>query len=102
MRAMLIIVAAAMSLLGFGASQAWAAPANDSFAAAHQLSSASGDVASTNQGATAETGEPNHAGVVGGSSVWFRWTADRTGGLTILTRQISFDTVLAVYTGPSV
>jgi Ca2+-binding RTX toxin-like protein len=82
--------------------RALAAPGNDNFAAAQQLSGTAGGVSSTNQGATKEIGEPDHAGNTGGASVWFRWTAGRSGGLTVLTRHISFDTVLGVYTGASV
>ncbi len=51
--------------------------------------------------ATTEVNEPQHAGVVGGKSVWWRWQA--TGGeqITIDTFGTNFDTVLAVYTGDS-
>lgn len=77
-------------------------PANDVFAAAQVFAGTAGDMAATSQDATKETGEPAHAGNAGGASVWFRWTPDRTGRMTILTRQITFDTVVAVYTGASV
>jgi Ca2+-binding RTX toxin-like protein len=78
------------------------APANDAFAAAHLLGGTEGDLAATSKDATKEVGEPAHAGNPGGASVWYRMTPNRTGRMTVLTRQISFDTVLAVYTGPSV
>jgi Ca2+-binding RTX toxin-like protein len=78
------------------------APANDAFAAAQPLAGTEGDLAATSKDATKEVGEPAHAGNPGGASVWFRLTPARTGRMTVLTRQISFDTVLAVYTGPSV
>jgi Ca2+-binding RTX toxin-like protein len=77
-------------------------PPNDAFAAAQVLAGTSGDTAASSQEATKETGEPAHSGNAGGASVWFRWTPDRTGRMTLLTRQITFDTVLAVYTGASV
>ena len=78
------------------------APANDNFAAAQALSGPSGEVVATNKEATKEVGEPNHAGNAGGASVWFHWTADQTGTLTVWTYRPSFDSVLAVYTGNSV
>lgn len=48
--------------------------------------------------ATAEIGEPNHGGVSAGQSVWFRWTAARSG-LILIRCSSSFETVLAVYRG---
>ena len=51
--------------------------------------------------ATAEPGEPLHAGVLGGKSVWWRWQATATAQVTIDTLGSDFDTVLAVYTGDS-
>lgn len=62
----------------------------------------SGILQSTNVGATKETGEPNHGGKPGGSSVWYRWTAPTNGIATFRTLGSSFDTLLAVYTGPNV
>ena len=49
--------------------------------------------------ATKEPGEPNHAGNPGGKSVWWKWTAPRTGRVQLDTQESSFDTLLAVYTG---
>ncbi len=61
-----------------------------------------------NLNATSEPGEPMHAGVPGGKSVWFQWTPSPTllglgssGVATISTAGSSFDTLLAVYTGTS-
>src|SRR5262245_43126211 len=79
-----------------------APPANDAFASARALGATSGDLAATSADATKEAGEPAHAGNPGGASVWFRLTPERTGRMTVFTRQISFDTVLAVYTGTTV
>jgi hypothetical protein len=79
-----------------------APPANDAFASARALGASSGDLAATSADATKEAGEPAHAGNPGGASVWFRLTPERTGRMTVFTRQISFDTVLAVYTGTTV
>lgn len=54
------------------------------------------------QFASKESGEPNHAGNIGGKSVWFEWTAPETGIISINTHGSSFDTLLAVYTGVSI
>ena len=77
-------------------------PVNDSFANRIQVTGISWTRAGTNVGATLETGEPNHAGVPQGASVWWRWTATRSGPVRITTQGSSFDTVLAIYTGASV
>jgi hypothetical protein len=79
-----------------------AAPANDTFADASPLDgflpvSATG----TNVEATTKPDEPDHAGNLGGHSVWWRWTAPESGGVTMDTCASNFDTTLAVYTGSS-
>lgn len=84
-------------VLGFVA--AGARPANDHFAARAALAGTPVSVTATTAGATKETGEPNHAGSAGGSSVWWSWTAPGDGTLTLSTEGSNFDTVLAVYTG---
>ncbi|MGN6201911.1 MAG: InlB B-repeat-containing protein [Solirubrobacterales bacterium] len=53
----------------------------------------------SNRFATGQAGEPEHAGEAGGSSVWFKWTAPRSGTVNIDTCESDFDTLLAVYTG---
>lgn len=53
------------------------------------------------EAATFEVGEPDHAGIVGGKSVWFSWTSVAVGDVVISTEGSSFDTLLSVYTGPS-
>ena len=76
---------------------------NDLFSFAQVLSGTSGSVTGTTAGATKETGEPNHAGNAGGSSVWYSWTAPAAGGVfTFNTQGSGFDTLLGVYTGSSV
>jgi hypothetical protein len=75
---------------------------NDDFADAIPLTGLSGTTQGTNIGATAQPGEPVHAGVGGGTSVWWGWTAPFDGDVTVDTFGSSFDTVLAVYTGNSV
>lgn len=74
---------------------------NDHFANAALLSGASGSAAGSNVGATWEWGEPAHAGVGGGQSVWWRWTAPASGYVVFDTRGSDFDTVLAAYRGLS-
>ena len=52
----------------------------------------------TNTTATAENGEPKHAGKPGGKSVWLKYTATISGLVTVNTRGSAFDTLLGVYT----
>lgn len=75
---------------------------NDAFANATPLNGASGSVKVKNRIATLEVGEPVHAGVTGGRSVWWRWIATSSGRVTIHTRGSSVNTLLAVYTGSDV
>ncbi len=77
-------------------------PANDFFAEAIPLTGASGSVTADTTQATKEVGEPNHAGNFGGKSVWWDFRAPQDGVLTLNTLGSSFDTVLALYTGPVV
>lgn len=76
-------------------------PFNDDFA---NRSALSGDTATTrgvSTFATAEASEPSHGGT-GGASLWWTWTATRSGSVLLDTGGSSFDTLLAVYTGSSV
>ena len=75
---------------------------NDKFANAQLLSSESGTATGSNASATKEAGEPNHAGQLGGASVWYSWTAPSGGTVVMDTFQSNFDTLLAVYTGNNV
>ncbi len=79
-----------------------AQPANDNFTSASLIADASCSVAGSNVNATKETGEPNHAGNVGGRSIWYRWTAPSNGTVTFNTVGSVPDTLLAVYTGTAV
>jgi len=56
----------------------------------------------TNVSTTKESGEPNHAGNAGGTSVWWNWTPSFTGTVTLSTVGSNFNTLLAVYTGSAV
>jgi hypothetical protein len=77
------------------------APPNDDFGAV-TLASTATVVYGANQLATKQRHEPYHAGVSGGRSVWWTWTAPASGAMTIDTFGSSFDTLLAVYTGSSI
>ena len=78
-----------------------ARPANDTFLNRTSLSGASGSTSGNTLLGTKENGEPNHANNIGGSSIWWAWTAPSSGQVTLSTSS-SFDTLLAVYTGSSV
>jgi hypothetical protein len=73
-------------------------PANDDFAGAQALP-LTGVVHGSTVGATAEPGEPAHAGSIARHSVWFTWSTPTNGALEANTYGSPFDTVLAVYTG---
>jgi len=75
---------------------------NDNFANREILTGVSGATTGSTVGATKESGEPNHAGNVGGASIWYSWTAPTTGLATIDTYTSGFDTLLAVYTGTGI
>lgn len=79
-----------------------AQPANDPFAGAWTLTGALVSTNGNNATATKEAGEPNHAGNQGGRSVWFNWTAAKSGQIRVHTVGSSINTLLAVYTGNSV
>ena len=51
--------------------------------------------------ASRETGEPQHGGDAGNASIWYAWTAPFTGPAYVSTYGSDFDTLLGVYTGPS-
>jgi hypothetical protein len=72
---------------------------NDNFGDRITLSGQTNQVTASNVGASKQTGEPAHGGNPGGRSVWWSWTAHITAPVLISTRNSSFDTVLAVYTG---
>ncbi len=77
-------------------------PANDSFAGAIALTRAAGTASGSNRFATKEAGEPAHAGIAGGASVWWKITPNRSRRVRLGTAGSSFDTTLAVYTGSAV
>jgi probable HAF family extracellular repeat protein len=74
-------------------------PANDAFAASDPIWIG----LATNRLATKEPGEPDHAGNLGGASVWYGIPARQQATATwVSIDDSSFDTTLAVYTGSSV
>jgi hypothetical protein len=75
--------------------------AADNFSESTLLPLNNGSVHGNTFGATVESGEPVHAGVAGGQTVWFSWRPTGNGIATFDTIGSGFDTVLAVYTGSS-
>ena len=80
-----------------------ASASNDNFADPQPLDSELPSFTSgSNVGATAEPGEPSHAGRAAGASVWFEWTPVSSGPVTLSTcASTGLDPLLAVYTGSS-
>ena len=76
-----------------------ARPANDLFINRFSITGTSGSTSGTSLLASKETGEPNHAGNSGGSSIWWKWTAPSNGQVSLDTKGSGFNTLLAVYTG---
>ncbi|MEO6002116.1 MAG: PQQ-binding-like beta-propeller repeat protein [Opitutus sp.] len=74
-------------------------PFNDSFAERAVVSGPNVRIRSNNDGATAESGEVNHAGVAGTTSLWWTWTAPSSSQVAFDTIGSAYDTALAVYTG---
>lgn len=82
-----------------------AAPDNDSLANAQVLTGLSSPAGSPilgfNANATAEPGEPAHAGNAAAKSVWYSFTPSSSGLVSFSTTGSSFDTVMAIYACPS-
>jgi subtilisin family serine protease len=75
-------------------------PGNDHFVNAINLTNNSGVSSVPDTAlATKEFNEPNHAGNVGGKSVWWKFTAPANGVLSLSTTNSSYDTLLGVYSG---
>jgi hypothetical protein len=77
-------------------------PPNDYFTNRIVITNNSAVKFGTNIFATKEPGEPNHAGNVGGRSLWWTWTAPTNGVLQLNTVGTTFTALLAAYTGDSV
>jgi len=97
----LLLLTGASCLFFLWPAAAVAHPANDAFAQATELVGDTPAVAGDNYGASKEAGEPDHAGDPGGASVWYRWTALRSGWVTVDLCQTYLPAELAVYTGGS-
>lgn len=74
-------------------------PFNDDFAERAALSGRDVRVRASNTGATAQPGEPDHAGLGNGRSIWWTWTATESTRVSFDTASSDYDTLLAVYTG---
>ena len=72
-------------------------PANDDFASAQTLDGADGRVTGDNVLATKESGEPGPADAT--RTVWFRWTAPRTGDVIFHNRGTRFRSSVSIFTG---
>jgi hypothetical protein len=81
---------------------AGSAPENDAFAGAVPLAGNSISTSGSTHDATAQAGEPPHAGQAATRSIWWKWTAPADGFCSVDTIGSAFDTVLAVYTGVNV
>lgn len=77
------------------------APFNDSFANRPHYYTDNLAIRASNIGASSDANEPAHAGFAATSSLWWEWTAQTGGSVSIDTSGSSYDTVLAVYTGTS-
>jgi hypothetical protein len=75
------------------------APANDDFASRARLAGASDVVHANNTFATAEPGEPSHAGFPPAHSLWWSYTSPANGVLLLDASASSFQASLDVYTG---
>lgn len=76
-----------------------AKPANDDFSGRMALTGRTASVRTYNAAASLQPNEPDHAGVPGGTSLWWAWTAPASGRVAISTRGSTFDTLLGVYSG---
>jgi hypothetical protein len=73
----------------------------DQFEDATAIGGSSGFVRTSNTTATLENGEPRHSNKRSGNTIWYRWRPDTSGLATVSLQGSSFDTLLAVYAGPT-
>lgn len=76
-------------------------PQNDNFANRIAIIGTNVTLRGTNISASKQPGEPDHAGVAGGQSVWWTWTAPAAGWTTFKASG-NLSMLLGVYTGDSV
>jgi hypothetical protein len=76
-------------------------PPNDDFASRAAMKDLGGNAVAfgTTEGAGREVGEPAHGGSSTGASVWYTWTAQRSGPTTLYFCNGSFHPVIDVYAG---
>ncbi len=75
-------------------------PANNNFAGRLTLTGELAEGSAQTVGATLEANEPvPNINFPGSRSVWWTWTAPRSGNVTLSTDGSSFNTILAAYTG---
>jgi len=73
-----------LCLLAFGlARSAWAQATNDDFANATAIYGEWGSIVGCNTNATAQPGEPNHAGFAPTYSIWYKWMAPADGEVSM-------------------
>ena len=77
-------------------------PVNDNFANRIILNGTAANTTGSTSNASAEPGEPGHAGSPAGTSVWWSWIAPSTGTLTLATTGSVPAPRVGVYTGTSV
>lgn len=77
-------------------------PPNDLFSLPIRLTNMADLLVVRTTNATAEAGEPMHAGKVGGKSIWFSFQPPSDGILDINTFNSTFDTLMGIYTGDRV
>ena len=83
-----------LSLLGTQ-SQLLASASNDDYPGT-PISGLPGTTTGTTVGATSQSGEYHYGD---GSTVWYRWTAPGSGGVTFSTTGADFDNIVTVYSG---
>jgi hypothetical protein len=74
-------------------------PSNDDFRNSRPVFGDQTTLHGNNTAATREPGEPQHAGVGSGRSVWWKWVAPASGYATLTPATNSAAPVVAVYTG---
>lgn len=79
----------------------FAAPANDNFASAINMTGSGWTTTGTDVDSTAQSGEPfiSINGGTDGKTVWWKWTAPANGLFRISSAGSSVDTIMGVYTG---
>ncbi|MDO8545356.1 MAG: S8 family serine peptidase [Opitutaceae bacterium] len=78
-----------------------AAPSNDNFATPVVLTGTSARVTATNTLCSREPDEPRILNNPGGTSLWYSWTAPKSGRFQVAGFTVDFDPLLAIYTGTS-